>query len=207
MRCQRKGRVKDELKASGPRNGMNETVIEGHGKAAAGTGRRRGIQVHACEALFIQRSFKKRDGRTRPLSPGRGLNQRCKASCWRHLECLELQEGRAHHPSRHFTHKATLIQERVLIPLSVWSSIRSPASKGEQRQKRRSSHPSLFKPKSRSAKNAQRELQGSRHELSETGEWVTPAYFENYMVLLEKEDNGKKQQELQSSSVQSKQAK
>lgn len=43
---------------------------------------------------------------------------------------------------------------------------------------------------------------------SETGEWVTPAYFENYMVLPEKEDNGKKkQQELQSSSVQSKQAK
>lgn len=27
---------------------------------------------------------------------------------------------------------------------------------------------------------------------SETGEWVTPAYFENYMVLPEKEDNGKK---------------
>ena len=29
-------------------------------------------------------------------------------------------------------------------------------------------------------------------KLSETAEWVTPVYFENYMVLLEKEDNGEK---------------
>lgn len=42
----------------------------------------------------------------------------------------------------------------------------------------------------------------------ERAEWVPPPdYFENYMVLQEKEDNEKKQYEVQSSSVESEQAK
>lgn len=36
---------------------------------------------------------------------------------------------------------------------------------------------------------------------------MPPDYFENYMLLLEKEESEKKQHEVQSSSVRSKQAK
>jgi hypothetical protein len=43
--------------------------------------------------------------------------------------------------------------------------------------------------------------------LSEKAEWVAPDYSENYTVLLEEEDNGKTQHEVQSPSMQSKQAK
>lgn len=80
----------------------------------------------------------------------------------------------------------------VLIPLSGQSSIRSPANHSDPRQKRRSDHPFSSNPSLRQLTMHKESSVKACMKLSETAEWVTPVYFENYTVLLEKEDNGKK---------------